>query len=69
MTKAGHRVLLGAPWYINHIAYGQDWRISYNVQPLNFSGVCAMAHVVLVEGGGSGGAYLLRRMVRTHKDT
>ncbi|XP_059917944.1 beta-hexosaminidase subunit alpha isoform X1 [Gadus macrocephalus] len=38
MTKAGHRVLLGAPWYINHIAYGQDWRISYNVQPLNFSG-------------------------------
>ncbi|KAG7276262.1 hypothetical protein CRUP_018644 [Coryphaenoides rupestris] len=38
MTKAGYRVLLAAPWYINHIAYGQDWRISYNVHPQNFSG-------------------------------
>ncbi|ROL46620.1 Beta-hexosaminidase subunit alpha [Anabarilius grahami] len=38
MTKAGHRVLLSAPWYINHISYGQDWRISYAVQPQNFSG-------------------------------
>lgn len=41
MTKAGHRVLLSAPWYINHISYGQDWRISYAVQPQNFSGVCS----------------------------
>ncbi|XP_032379706.1 beta-hexosaminidase subunit alpha [Etheostoma spectabile] len=38
MTKAGMRVLLAAPWYINHIAYGQDWRNYYTVQPLNFSG-------------------------------
>lgn len=38
MTKAGHRVVLGAPWYINHITYGQDWRLSYNVHPQNFSG-------------------------------
>lgn len=38
MTQAGHRVLLSAPWYINHISYGQDWRISYAVQPQNFSG-------------------------------
>uniref|UniRef100_A0A671N4I3 Beta-hexosaminidase n=1 Tax=Sinocyclocheilus anshuiensis TaxID=1608454 RepID=A0A671N4I3_9TELE len=38
MTKAGHRVLLSAPWYINHISYGQDWRNSYAVQPQNFSG-------------------------------
>lgn len=40
MTKAGMRVLLAAPWYINHISYGQDWRDYYTVQPLNFSGVC-----------------------------
>lgn len=39
MTKARHRVLLSAPWYINHISYGQDWRYSYAVQPQNFSGV------------------------------
>ncbi|KAM6926229.1 beta-hexosaminidase subunit alpha [Lycodopsis pacificus] len=38
MTKAGMRVLLAAPWYINHISYGQDWRDYYNVKPLNFSG-------------------------------
>uniref|UniRef100_A0A8C1YKQ0 Beta-hexosaminidase n=1 Tax=Cyprinus carpio TaxID=7962 RepID=A0A8C1YKQ0_CYPCA len=38
MTQAGHRVLLSAPWYINHISYGQDWRNSYAVQPQNFSG-------------------------------
>lgn len=40
ITKAGYRVLLAAPWYINHISYGQDWRNYYTVQPLNFSGVC-----------------------------
>lgn len=39
MTSAGHRVLLSAPWYINHISTGQDWRDSYAVQPQNFSGV------------------------------
>ncbi|XP_005928844.1 beta-hexosaminidase subunit alpha [Haplochromis burtoni] len=38
ITKAGYRVLLAAPWYINHISYGQDWRNYYTVQPLNFSG-------------------------------
>uniref|UniRef100_A0A3Q0QXA9 Beta-hexosaminidase n=1 Tax=Amphilophus citrinellus TaxID=61819 RepID=A0A3Q0QXA9_AMPCI len=26
ITKAGYRVLLAAPWYINHISYGQDWQ-------------------------------------------
>uniref|UniRef100_A0A4W6DJ65 Beta-hexosaminidase n=1 Tax=Lates calcarifer TaxID=8187 RepID=A0A4W6DJ65_LATCA len=38
ITKAGKRVLLAAPWYINHISYGQDWRNYYTVQPQNFSG-------------------------------
>ncbi|XP_041795125.1 beta-hexosaminidase subunit alpha [Chelmon rostratus] len=38
ITKAGMRVLLAAPWYINHISYGQDWRNYYTVQPQNFSG-------------------------------
>uniref|UniRef100_A0A8B9JKL9 Beta-hexosaminidase subunit alpha n=1 Tax=Astyanax mexicanus TaxID=7994 RepID=A0A8B9JKL9_ASTMX len=38
ITHAGYRVLLSAPWYINHISYGQDWRNSYTVQPQNFSG-------------------------------
>ncbi|KAL6474247.1 hypothetical protein MHYP_G00178080 [Metynnis hypsauchen] len=38
ITLAGYRVLLSAPWYINHISYGQDWRNAYTVQPQNFSG-------------------------------
>nr|XP_040018075.1 beta-hexosaminidase subunit alpha isoform X1 [Gasterosteus aculeatus aculeatus] len=38
MTKAGMKVLLAAPWYINHISYGQDWHQYYNVQPLDFPG-------------------------------
>ncbi|XP_069564829.1 beta-hexosaminidase subunit alpha isoform X1 [Brachyistius frenatus] len=38
ITKAGMRVLLAAPWYINHISYGQDWRNYYTVQPQNFTG-------------------------------
>ncbi|KAG7473371.1 hypothetical protein MATL_G00095090 [Megalops atlanticus] len=38
MTEAGYRVLLAAPWYLNHISYGQDWKNAYTVQPLNFTG-------------------------------
>ncbi|KAK7877019.1 hypothetical protein WMY93_032276, partial [Mugilogobius chulae] len=41
MTQAGMRVILAAPWYINHINYGQDWRTYYGVEPLNFNGVCS----------------------------
>lgn len=44
ITRAGKRVLLAAPWYINHISYGQDWRNYYTVQPQNFSGVCMVLY-------------------------
>ncbi|XP_033940764.2 beta-hexosaminidase subunit alpha isoform X1 [Pseudochaenichthys georgianus] len=47
ITKAGMRVVLAAPWYINHIAYGQDWRKSYTVQPLNFSGTDEQKKLVI----------------------
>ncbi|KAK5867346.1 hypothetical protein PBY51_011848 [Eleginops maclovinus] len=47
MTKAGMRVVLAAPWYINHIAYGQDWRNSYTVQPQNFSGTDEQKKLVI----------------------
>uniref|UniRef100_A0A671MZR3 Beta-hexosaminidase n=1 Tax=Sinocyclocheilus anshuiensis TaxID=1608454 RepID=A0A671MZR3_9TELE len=50
MTKAGHRVLLSAPWYINHISYGQDWRNSYAVQPQNFSGVWSKQKKLVIGG-------------------
>lgn len=47
MTKAGYRVLLSAPWYINHISMGQDWRYSYAVQPQNFSGTDEQKKLVI----------------------
>ncbi|PKU34887.1 hypothetical protein llap_14809 [Limosa lapponica baueri] len=38
VTKAGYRALLSAPWYLNHISYGQDWMAAYKVEPLEFKG-------------------------------
>ncbi|XP_030620857.1 beta-hexosaminidase subunit alpha isoform X3 [Chanos chanos] len=47
ITKAGHRVLLSAPWYLNHISYGQDWQNAYLVAPRNFSGTEAQKKLVI----------------------
>ncbi|XP_040825013.1 beta-hexosaminidase subunit alpha isoform X4 [Ochotona curzoniae] len=38
ITKAGFRALLSAPWYLNRIAYGPDWKNFYTVEPLAFAG-------------------------------
>ena len=38
ITRAGLRALLSAPWYLNHITYGPDWRDLYVVEPLEFEG-------------------------------
>ncbi|XP_029797072.1 beta-hexosaminidase subunit beta [Suricata suricatta] len=38
VTAAGFPVILSAPWYLDWISYGQDWRNYYNVDPLNFEG-------------------------------
>uniref|UniRef100_K7G3Y5 Beta-hexosaminidase n=1 Tax=Pelodiscus sinensis TaxID=13735 RepID=K7G3Y5_PELSI len=38
VTRAGFTTILAAPWYLDYISYGQDWKKYYNVQPLNFSG-------------------------------
>uniref|UniRef100_A0A5F8HK57 Beta-hexosaminidase n=1 Tax=Monodelphis domestica TaxID=13616 RepID=A0A5F8HK57_MONDO len=38
ITKAGYRVLLSSPWYLNRISYGQDWQKIYSVEPLDFEG-------------------------------
>lgn len=40
VTAAGYRALLSTPWYLNRIAYGQDWRDHYKVDPQDFQGVC-----------------------------
>ncbi|XP_042553367.1 beta-hexosaminidase subunit alpha isoform X2 [Dipodomys spectabilis] len=38
ITKAGFRALLSAPWYLNRISYGPDWKDMYTVEPLAFEG-------------------------------
>ncbi|XP_036591446.1 beta-hexosaminidase subunit alpha [Trichosurus vulpecula] len=47
ITKAGYRVLLSAPWYLNHISYGQDWQQAYQVEPLDFEGSPAQKSLVI----------------------
>ncbi|KAM9252774.1 beta-hexosaminidase subunit beta [Dugong dugon] len=38
VTEAGYPIILAAPWYLDLIRYGQDWKTYYEVEPLNFSG-------------------------------
>ncbi|XP_070599262.1 beta-hexosaminidase subunit beta isoform X2 [Erythrolamprus reginae] len=37
VTKEGHQAILAAPWYLDLISYGEDWKSYYAVEPLNFS--------------------------------
>jgi hexosaminidase len=38
VTKAGHKAILSAPWYLNYINYGSDWVKYYNINPTQFGG-------------------------------
>uniref|UniRef100_A0A8D0BF02 Beta-hexosaminidase n=1 Tax=Salvator merianae TaxID=96440 RepID=A0A8D0BF02_SALMN len=38
VTSAGHRAILAAPWYLDIISYGQDWKKYYSVEPQDFFG-------------------------------
>ncbi|NWS09141.1 HEXB hexosaminidase, partial [Motacilla alba] len=38
VTGAGFTAVLSAPWYLDYISYGQDWKKYYSVEPLNFPG-------------------------------
>ncbi|KAI3388502.1 hypothetical protein SNEBB_000296 [Seison nebaliae] len=35
-TGQGRKTILSAPWYLNYISYGMDWKKYYEVEPLNF---------------------------------
>ncbi|XP_019387251.1 PREDICTED: beta-hexosaminidase subunit beta, partial [Crocodylus porosus] len=38
VTHAGFTTILAAPWYLDYISYGQDWKKYYSIEPLNFLG-------------------------------
>ncbi|NXS07436.1 HEXB hexosaminidase, partial [Neodrepanis coruscans] len=38
VTGAGFTAVLAAPWYLDYISYGQDWKKYYRVEPLDFPG-------------------------------
>ncbi|EPQ02605.1 Beta-hexosaminidase subunit beta, partial [Myotis brandtii] len=47
ITAAGFPVIISAPWYLDRISYGQDWRLYYAVEPLNFSGTQEQKQLVI----------------------
>jgi len=49
VTSAGLKTILAAPWYLDYISYGADWRKYYSVEPLNFNGTAE--ENALVMGG------------------
>uniref|UniRef100_A0A8C3VT48 Beta-hexosaminidase n=1 Tax=Catagonus wagneri TaxID=51154 RepID=A0A8C3VT48_9CETA len=38
VAKAGFPMILSAPWYLDWISYGQDWKHYYDVEPQDFPG-------------------------------
>nr|XP_020659701.1 beta-hexosaminidase subunit beta [Pogona vitticeps] len=47
VTKEGHPAILAAPWYLDYISYGQDWKKYYSVEPLDFLGCRAQKELVV----------------------
>lgn len=47
VTAAGFQAILSAPWYLDYISYGQDWRKYYTVDPHNFNGTEAQKKLVI----------------------
>ncbi|XP_055277834.1 beta-hexosaminidase subunit beta-like isoform X2 [Moschus berezovskii] len=47
VTAAGFPVIISAPWYLDVISYGQDWRRYYSVEPLNFAGTLEQKKLVI----------------------
>lgn len=42
VTGAGYRAVLSAPWYLDYISYGEDWKKYYIVEPDNLCDNCEL---------------------------
>uniref|UniRef100_A0AAR2K5U4 Beta-hexosaminidase n=1 Tax=Pygocentrus nattereri TaxID=42514 RepID=A0AAR2K5U4_PYGNA len=47
VTGSGFTAILSAPWYLDYISYGQDWKKYYTVEPLNFEGTAEQKKLVI----------------------
>uniref|UniRef100_A0A670Y4S7 Beta-hexosaminidase n=1 Tax=Pseudonaja textilis TaxID=8673 RepID=A0A670Y4S7_PSETE len=47
VTKQGYQAILAAPWYLDLISYGEDWKSYYSVEPLDFTGSESQKELVL----------------------
>uniref|UniRef100_A0A4W4EQL1 Beta-hexosaminidase n=1 Tax=Electrophorus electricus TaxID=8005 RepID=A0A4W4EQL1_ELEEL len=47
VTGAGFTTILSAPWYLDYISYGQDWKNYYKVEPLSFNGTPEQKKLVI----------------------
>jgi len=50
VTEKGYKVVLSAPWYLNYIHYGPDWRAYYDSEPEGFNGTAQQKALIV---GGS----------------
>lgn len=47
ITKAGHKALLSAGWYLDHLQFSSDFSTMYQNEPTNFAGTAQQKELVI----------------------
>ncbi|XP_052794825.1 beta-hexosaminidase subunit beta-like isoform X1 [Mya arenaria] len=47
VTGLGYKAILSAPWYVNIISYGDDWKKYYKIEPLSFNGTASQKALIM----------------------